>query len=50
MMEILSFKKNVKDHNVVHILFDEIALKKEFSTEIIRSYNIILAKNWIMIS
>jgi len=43
-MEKLSFmKKNVKNDNVVDILFDMIFLEKEFSAEMIRNYNIILA-------
>ena len=43
MMDKLPFINDLKDFNVVNTLFDDIVVEIEFSTEMIRIYNIILA-------
>ena len=44
MMDKLPFINDLKEFNVVNTLFDDIVVETEFSTEMIRIYNNILAK------
>ena len=43
MMDKLPFINDLKDFNIVNIIFDDIIAESEFSTEMIRIYNNILA-------